>query len=704
MPPRKTAKASETKKKSPAAKKKAPATRKKSAANEPDPELETQQDDTVEEQTSDIVQEQYEDLDVQQQSYEDSQDPDGTFDEPKDDNVTYYEPQDEEGTYDEPQGEDGALEDPNQNIDNEQYTSVDDQTGNDTETNGQNSDPAQPGRPALDERINSNRIFVTRIAFEVTKEDLEDYFKTFGTIVDAYCPKQLGNANFNKGFGFISFLEEEAINKVFETSPHVIMGREVIVDRATGTKHHSNDGNNRRNEGYRNERFKRPHDSSNRGPDKYYRRDRDDRSRTFNAAGRGGPYRHDAGGFDPNKTVSFVFSGASRQDSYSHDYESSKAHQPYYQRQQGPPPQQQRPRPTPKLFIGRISFDTTVQSMRNYFSQFGEIVDAYIPRDTETQRSKGFGFLTFANKHSIHAVLNPGVKHILDVYGIHASNRHAHKTRFNLKCAFVPQNRQIQLNPFTIHLRHKDAGLEKDLPKGSRVLIVRNPEDPRPYLWKVRWPDLANTVTLRARKHSVGQIWSPDGILETVTALQVVPCTICEFMDFGYALVSYGKPLWERRWNSRPDLGKLLKVGANHAQLVPIKLTPPENYVLGQIMDVTAFAGCTHVKVTGITKGKGFAGVIKRHGFKRGPMSHGSKHHRGVGSIGASTTPGCVKPGKRMPGHMGCRQCTFRKLKVLGINPETSLMYIKGLVAGAKGSFVTVTSDMHSPPPESLLR
>uniref|UniRef100_A0A3B0MV22 Large ribosomal subunit protein uL3c n=1 Tax=Theileria annulata TaxID=5874 RepID=A0A3B0MV22_THEAN len=266
---------------------------------------------------------------------------------------------------------------------------------------------------------------------------------------------------------------------------------------------------------------------------------------------------------------------------------------------------------------------------------------------------------------------------------------------------------------------------ERDLPPTDRILIFKDPKQPRDYLWKTRWPETAKMVQLRAIKHGVGQITSPDGIVETVTALRVLPCTILQFMDFGYALVSYGtfnkyatsllkfikqifnenigKPLWTRHWNNRPELGKLIKISANNAETFPVKLQPPQDYVLGQLVDVSSFVGCTHAKVTGITKGKGFQGVIKRHGFKRGPMSHGSKHHRRPGSIGASTTPGCVKPGKKMPGRMGGKRCTFRKLKILGINPETSLLYVKGHVAGPKGSYVTVTSDVQ-PPLKQLLK
>ncbi|KAK1442446.1 translation protein [Babesia gibsoni] len=257
---------------------------------------------------------------------------------------------------------------------------------------------------------------------------------------------------------------------------------------------------------------------------------------------------------------------------------------------------------------------------------------------------------------------------------------------------------------FRVGLEKEPSLSEFSLTRRDRVVIAKDPFEPRPYLWKTRWPETERKIELRAIKYDVGRIWSPDGHVETITALKVLPCTICEFMDFGYALVSYGKPLWEKRWNRRTELGKLIKNCSNFAELIPVKLQPPQDYILGQILDVSAFAGCTHVKVTGITKGKGFAGVIKRHGFSRGPMSHGSKHHRRPGSIGASTSPGCVKPGKRMPGRMGVKRCSFRKLKVLGINPETSLMYIKAIVAGGKGSYVSVSSDMQTVTPDNILK
>uniref|UniRef100_A0A3B0MVB7 RNA-binding protein, putative n=1 Tax=Theileria annulata TaxID=5874 RepID=A0A3B0MVB7_THEAN len=285
-----------------------------------------------------------------------------------------------------------------------------------------------------DEKINANRIFITRIAFEATKDDLEDYFKKFGTVYDAYCPKQNNYSGLNKGFGFISFENEESIKKVFETGPHVIMGREVIVDRATGTKYHSSEfrrlneysGSNvprrhyppphRRFRDYYPDsfRFKRHFDSYPDYPNKYPRRERHyERDSYYQNVP---PYRQSSNSstFDPNKPVSFVFSG-SRNESRNHDS---------YSRTFSNGSRNGRDRNAPKLFVGRIGFETSVHSLRSYFSQFGDVIDVYIPKgrstnsyitpDAQTQKGKGFGFLTFANKSSIHTVLDPNLKHVID--------------------------------------------------------------------------------------------------------------------------------------------------------------------------------------------------------------------------------------------------------------------------------------------------
>lgn len=267
--------------------------------------------------------------------------------------------------------------------------------------------PAPPAPESVresvdDDKINAHRIFITRIAFEATKDDLEEYFKKFGTVYDAYCPKQNSYSALNKGFGFISFDSEESIQKVFETSPHIIMGREVIVDRATapGTSASKRPfPPPRRFRDFPDHRFKRHPEPYAEFPPKF-RKDRHFEREPYNPTLP--PYRQNSASstFDPNKPVSFVFSG-SRSD--------TRTTEPF----RFPNPKF-RDRNIPKLFVGRIGFETTVQSLRSYFSQFGEVIDVYIPKDAQTQRGKGFGFLTFASKSSIHTVLDPNLKHVLD--------------------------------------------------------------------------------------------------------------------------------------------------------------------------------------------------------------------------------------------------------------------------------------------------
>ncbi|ORM41223.1 50S ribosomal protein L3 [Babesia sp. Xinjiang] len=547
-----------------------------------------------------------------------------------------------------------------------------------------------------EERIAAFRIFVSKLSYEATREDLEEYFSQFGNITDVHIPRQPGNPALNKGYGFVSFEDESTLMRVLDTRSHVVLGREVMLDRATGQKYHtsskvSEDGNARNRDKY--PRYKRQYDGNESRLDRYYRRERDDRYRCdyypVDRRTYANPvsYVRSYSGFDPHKPVSYVFTGASKPDHYgAMEYDNRYAPRTVI-------PVKTRTRTVPKLFIGRLDPDTTVTTLRNYFLRFGEIADAYIPP-----------ILVAALAHS----------HVL--FSARSKNRTAR--RFTLIPDRYTEHRKpspayVASNPKELlNIRRSDkrfAGKEQipsdfTLTPRDRVVIAKDPSEPRPYLWNVNWPETERKIELRAIKYHVGQIWSPDGHVETVTALQVLPCVICEFMDFGYALVAYGRPTWERRWNRRSELGKLLKNSANFACMKPVKLQPPQDYALGQILDVSAFAGCTHVKVTGVTKGKGFAGVIKRYGFARGPMSHGSKHHRKPGSIGASTTPGRVKPGKRMPGRMGGKRCTFRKLRVLGINPETSLMYVKALVAGARGSYVSVMSDMQTPRPDNILK
>ena len=112
---------------------------------------------------------------------------------------------------------------------------------------------------------------------------------------------------------------------------------------------------------------------------------------------------------------------------------------------------------------------------------------------------------------------------------------------------------------------------------------------------------------------------------------------------------------------------------------------------VGTTIDYDNFKEGSVVNVSGTTKGKGFAGVVKKYGFAGGPMSHGSKFHRTTGSIGNRATPGKVWKGKKMPGHMGCEKQTIKNLKIVKINKEKGYVLISGSVPGSKNSFVRVT-------------
>jgi large subunit ribosomal protein L3 len=115
-----------------------------------------------------------------------------------------------------------------------------------------------------------------------------------------------------------------------------------------------------------------------------------------------------------------------------------------------------------------------------------------------------------------------------------------------------------------------------------------------------------------------------------------------------------------------------------------------DTYQVGQRLDVSLFEAGDLVDVTGVSKGKGFAGHVKRHHFKRGPKTHGSDHHREPGSIGPGTTPGRVYKGLRMAGHMGDERVTVKKLRIVRADPDRNLLLVKGAVPGARNALILV--------------
>jgi len=200
--------------------------------------------------------------------------------------------------------------------------------------------------------------------------------------------------------------------------------------------------------------------------------------------------------------------------------------------------------------------------------------------------------------------------------------------------------------------------------------------------------------SLLGKKIGMTQLFDESGTLVPVTVLQVGPCVVVQVKngpDGACTAVQIGFDRRKRKSTPRPLLGHFDKAGVEPARVLR-EVEPEEGAELqpGQSLGAGVFAGCKFVDVTGTSKGRGFAGVMKRHGFRGGPATHGSKTHRRPGSIGPGTSPGRVIKGRRMAGHMGAARVTVRNLKVLRVDEARNLLLVKGAVPGANGSDVEV--------------
>lgn len=195
------------------------------------------------------------------------------------------------------------------------------------------------------------------------------------------------------------------------------------------------------------------------------------------------------------------------------------------------------------------------------------------------------------------------------------------------------------------------------------------------------------------RKLGMTHVFSPDGETIPVTVVEAGPCTIVqkkiEEKD-GYSAVQIGfLPRKEKNF-SKGELGHFKKAGVQpFAELREVPLGEDDAELeVGAIFDVTEFDRGDRVDVTGKTKGRGFAGVLKRHGFAGGPGGHGGMFDRLAGSMGASAYPSKIIKGKKMPGHMGDKQRTAIGLLVVDVIPEDNLLLIRGSVPGAKNGIL----------------
>lgn len=202
------------------------------------------------------------------------------------------------------------------------------------------------------------------------------------------------------------------------------------------------------------------------------------------------------------------------------------------------------------------------------------------------------------------------------------------------------------------------------------------------------------SVGILGTKLGMTQVFDEEGKSVPVTVVQAGPCTVTQIKTKetdGYIAVQVGYGEVRGSLLTRPERGHLEKIGSSPLRhLKEYRLKDSPNVELGQQITVNIFEPGQLVKVTGKSIGRGFAGYQKRHGFARGPMSHGSKNHRLPGSTGAGTTPGRIYPGKKMAGQMGNRIVTLRKLKIVKVDPEKNVLLIKGSVPGKPGALLNI--------------
>ena len=201
------------------------------------------------------------------------------------------------------------------------------------------------------------------------------------------------------------------------------------------------------------------------------------------------------------------------------------------------------------------------------------------------------------------------------------------------------------------------------------------------------------------RKVGMTQIFAEDGARVPLTVIEAGPCPVVQVKTDerdGYQAVQLGFGASKAKHINKPEQGHLKKGGAplvRHLHEFSLDELGTDELVEGDVVTVESFVPGSYVKVTGTSKGKGYAGTIKRHNFKSGPKSHGSHNVRAPGSIGAAAYPARVFKGIRMAGHMGARQVTQRGLQIVDRDVERNLLLVKGAVPGAVGSIVCVRPD-----------
>ena len=201
---------------------------------------------------------------------------------------------------------------------------------------------------------------------------------------------------------------------------------------------------------------------------------------------------------------------------------------------------------------------------------------------------------------------------------------------------------------------------------------------------------------LIGKKLGMTQIFDENGTVIPVTVLEAGPCVVAQVKTLendGYEAVQLGFGEVKENKLNKPEKGHFAKAGLEAKKhLREFRLESVEGVKVGDEVKADVFEAGEKVDVQGISKGKGFQGVIKRHGQHRGPMGHGSMYHRRPGSMGSTSTPGRVFKGKKLPGHMGRVTITIQNLDVVRVDMDKNVILLKGSVPGAKGSILKIKS------------
>ncbi len=200
-------------------------------------------------------------------------------------------------------------------------------------------------------------------------------------------------------------------------------------------------------------------------------------------------------------------------------------------------------------------------------------------------------------------------------------------------------------------------------------------------------------------KLGMTQVYNQDGQPVPVTVVELPPATVMEVKSVdkhGYVAVKLASGARKEKHLNQAEIGQFKKSGVAFSRYVAeFRIDDAAGYEVGKTVDVSLFKDSKKVTVTGTSKGRGFAGTIKRHGFSRGPETHGSMNVRAPGSLGAHTYPGRVWPGQKLGGHYGDARKTFKNLEIVQVDAERNLLFIKGAVPGANQGEIIVRVQNH---------